>query len=164
MVQQSTRQAANDWPRINSQLVSRELAQGDGPADAVAAVAPIKTNLQTDVAGFVIITDDGRNILASSLNGDTPLPPAGVFDYTKAHGSERRTWQTASGVRIAMVAQTYKTSSSSGFIIAGLPLKPAEERITIYGELALAAWLAIVAWSWLTLLMPVKLPPPTKDK
>ncbi len=156
LVQQSTRLAADDWPLAATQLVSRELAAGDTAGDAVAAVAPIKTDLQTNVAGFVIITDDNLKIQASSLSGDTPLPPQGVFDYTKAHGTNQRTWQTATGVRIAMETLAYKTSGGSGYIIAGQPLKPAEDRIARYGLLAGAAWIAVLAWSWLTLLLPIK--------
>lgn len=164
MVQQSTRQSVNDWPRDSAQLVKRQLEGGATAADAVAVVAPIKTNLKEDLAGFVIVTDDNRNVLASSLAGETPLPPQGVFEHTKSNGANDLSWQTASGVRVAMQALSYKAGNASGFIITGQSLQPYEERTKIYGELALAAWVAIIAWSWMTLLMPIKLPEKTKKK
>jgi hypothetical protein len=156
MVQQSTRQAADDLPLSTAQSTKRQLEKGAQPQDAVP---PIKTDLQTDTTPFVTITDNSRRILASSaiLNGKNPLPPAGVFDYTAMHGNDHFTWQPAAGVRLATRVITYSAASGSdGFIITGQSLKQAEKRIDTYTLFAAITWLAIVMWTLIVLLAPFK--------
>ncbi len=142
MVQQSTRLSANDLPIAKAQQVKQLLEIGATPADVVPAM---KINLQNDNNIFMIITDKQQDALGSSavLAGKTPLPPAGVFEYTKAHGTDTLTWQPAANVRIA----SYITSYKDGFIITGQSLKPFEERIGAYNLIALIAWLGVLLWS-----------------
>jgi hypothetical protein len=153
MVQQSARLAANDLPIITAQAVEKQLSTGSAPTDLVLSK---KVNLRNDGSVFVTITNNDRNILASSaeLNGKTPLPPAGVFEYTKAHGVDNITWQPTSGVRLAMHVQTYSNSSGSGFIITGQSLKQTESHINTFTLLALLGWLMTVIWSSFVLLLP----------
>ena len=153
MVQQSTRLAADDLPLTTAQVTKQELQSGSNPSDAVPS---LKTDLKTDSSVFVIITDNSKHVLASSadLDGQTPLPPSGVFSFTVQNGTDHFTWQPQNGVRLATRVENYASGSDKGFIIAGQSLKPFEDRIATYTWLAAAGWLAVVAWSFLTLLLP----------
>lgn len=153
MVQQSTRLAADDLPLTTAQVAKQELQGGSNATDVVPT---LKSNLQYDTSVFMIVTDNTKHVIASSalLNGQTPLPPNGVFSFTTEHGSDRFTWQPEAGVRLATRVTTYGKSPDDGFIITGQSLKPYEDRISTYTALAFAAWLAVLAWSFLLLLLP----------
>jgi hypothetical protein len=153
MVQQSTRLSADDLPLTTAQVAKQELQSGSDTKDIVPT---LKTNLRTDTSVFMIITDSSQHVLASSalLEGQTPLPPQGVFSFTNSHGNDRFTWQPTSGVRLATRVTKYGQSPNDGFIITGQSLKPFEDRIQTYTWIALAAWLALLAWSYMLLLLP----------
>lgn len=154
MVQQSTRLSANDIPLALSQTVKNELQSGSSPNDVITTQM---VNLAANTNPFIIVTDDSKHVLASTatLNGQTPLPPKGVFEYTDTHGTDHFTWQPASKVRLATRVVTYSDKDhDSGFIITGQSLQPYEDRINVYGGLALAAWLAALAWNYLLLVLP----------
>lgn len=153
MVQQSTRLAADELPLTTAQTARQELQTNSSAKDVVPA---LKTNLRDQQTVFVIVTDDSEHVLASSasLDGQTPLPPRGVFSFTKQHGSDHFTWEPTPGVRLATRVISYSAGSGSGFIIAGQSLQPFEERVAIYGWIAGAAWLAVLAWTYLLLLLP----------
>lgn len=153
MAQQATRLSADDLPLTTSQVAKQELQQGSDTKDVVPT---LKTNLRDDTSVFMIITDRTQHILASSalLDGKTPLPPKGVFDDAASRGFDQFTWEPAAGVRAATRVITYGQSSNEGFIITGQSLKPYENRINTFGFIALAAWLASVAWSYLLILLP----------
>lgn len=153
LVQQSTRLAVNDLPVATAQVVKHQLESGSLPSDVVPT---IKSDLRNDSTTFVIVTDNSEHVLAGSatLDGNTSLPPAGTFTFTKDHGSDHFTWQPKSGVRLATYMTKYGNSPNDGFVITGQSLKQAEDRIGTYGWLALAGWLAILAWISLLLLLP----------
>ena len=153
MVQQSTRLSADDLPLTTAQLAKQELQSGSNPKDIVPA---LKTNLKTDSSVFTIITDSSKHVLSSSatLDGQTPLPPNGVFEFTSTHGTDHFTWQPETGVRLATRVITYGKSPNGGFIITGQSLRQYENRISTYTYIALAAWLAVAAWSYLLVLLP----------
>ena len=153
MVQQSTRLSANDIPLTTAQVIKQELQSGARPADIVSAQ---KIDLASGDSAFVIVTDNTKHVLASSatLNGQTPLPPNGVFSYTNTKGSDRITWEPQDGVRLATQVVKFGTAPDDGFIITGQSLKPYEDRIGTYSALAFAAWLALLAWSYLLILLP----------
>jgi hypothetical protein len=153
MVQQSTRLAVDDAPLALAQSIKLQLENGDTPNDSVPATT---INLRTNTNPFTIITDSSRHVLASSANldGQSPRPPKGVFDYTAQNQTDHFTWEPANGVRLATRVMTYSKDQNSGFIITGQSLAPAEDRINTYGLLALAAWLAVMAWSFLVLILP----------
>lgn len=155
MVQQSTRLAADDAPLVMAQSVKKSLEAGSVPSDVVPAQ---KTDLGQDNSIFVIVTDNSQHVLASSatLDSRTVLPPSGVFSYTLAHGTDHFTWQPQGGVRLATRVMTYKDNPSDGFIITGQSLSQAENRISTYGLLAIAAWIAVLAWCTFTLLLPLE--------
>jgi hypothetical protein len=153
MVQQSTRLSADDLPLTTAQVAKQELLGGSNASDVVPT---LKTDLKSDTSVFMIVTDNSKHVIASSaaLNGRTPLPPNGVFEFTSQHGSDHFTWEPQSGVREATRVIKYGKSPDDGFIITGQSLKPFEDRISTYTTLALAAWLAVLAWSYLLLLLP----------
>jgi hypothetical protein len=153
MVQQSTRLAADDLPLATATAVKDQLENGANPADVVT---PRPINLRSNTNVFVIVVDSSRHVLASSatVDGQTPLPPQGVFDYTDQHGTDHFTWQPVAHVRLATRVMAYGQAPNNGFVIAGQSLAQTENRIDIYTELALAAWLAMLAWTYLVLLMP----------
>jgi hypothetical protein len=154
MVQQSTRLSANDMPLALSQTVKNELDSGSSPNDVITSQM---VNVASNNNPFIIITDDSKHVLASTatLNGKTPLPPQGVFDYSDAHGTDHFTWQPADKVRLATRVVTYgtKKNQDAGFIITGQSLQPYEDRINVYSELALASWFATLAWNYLVLVL-----------
>ena len=153
MVQQSTRLSADDLPLTTAQVAKQELQSGSNAADVVPT---LKTDVKNDTSVFMIVTDNSKHVIASSavLNGHTPLPPNGVFSFTSTHGTDHFTWEPQSGVRLATRVEKYGKSPDDGFIITGQSLKPYENRIETYTALAIAAWLAALAWSYLLLLLP----------
>lgn len=153
MVQQSTRLSADDLPLTTAQVAKQELQSGSNASDVVPT---LKTDLKYDASVFVIVTDSSKHVIASSavLDGQTPLPPNGVFSFTAQHGTDHFSWQPQAGVRLATRVVKYGTAPQDGFIITGQSLKPYEERISTYTWLALAGWLAVLAWTYLLLLLP----------
>lgn len=154
MAQQSTRLSADDLPLTTAQAARQELQAGSNAKDVVPS---LKTNLRTDQTVFMIITDDSQHVVASSaaLDGQTPLPPKGVFDFTQQHGTDHFTWEPSSGVRLATRVVKYSApESQKGFIITGQSLQPFEDRISTYDWIALAAIIAVAAWSYLLIVLP----------
>ena len=51
--------------------------------------------MAASLAPYLIVFDDAGRPIASSarLAGAPPVPPPGVFDYTRAAGEDRITWQ-----------------------------------------------------------------------
>lgn len=153
MVQQSTRLSADDLPLSTAETARQELQTDSAAKDVVPS---IKTDLRASTSVFVIVTDDTQHVLASSANldGQTPLPPRGVFSFTQQHGTDHFTWEPSPGVRLAARVVRYKSGANGGYIIAGQSLKPYEERISTYTWIAAAAWLASLAWAYLLLVLP----------
>jgi hypothetical protein len=153
MVQQSTRLSADDLPLTTAQVAKQELQSG---SDAKDVVPTLKTDLRKDTSVFMIITDSSQHVLASSaiLDGQTPLPPKGVFSFTDSHNTDHFTWQPTGDVRLATRVTTYGKTPDNGYIITGQSLKPFEDRISTYTWLAAAAELAVLAWTYLLLLLP----------
>lgn len=91
---------------------------------------------------YVMVLDANGYVLATSahLNGQTVVPPAGVFDYAREHGDDRITWQPAPGVRSAIVVEPFR----GGFVVAGRTLSDGENLEGTLVRLAIAAWIAIV--------------------
>lgn len=152
-IQQSTRASAVTAPRALNQELKTKLDGGISPVDLVAAD---KIAIDKNYNTFVIITDSSNHVLASSatLDNQTPLPPAGVFSYTAAHGSDTVSWQPKSGVRAAIYVSSYGDSDNKGFVIAGRSLKPYEDQVNLYTKLVIVAWLASVAWISYWILLP----------
>jgi hypothetical protein len=132
--------------RIENGAVPPEVAKGN--VDITRSLAP-----------FVIVYNDRGQTLASTaqFHGQTPAPPAGIFDYVRTHGEERVTWQPERGVRIASVIERVN-GSHSGFVLAGRSLREVQARIDHVQNLAGLTWLGMLgmillgslAFGWMT--------------
>ncbi len=135
--QQVLRSSAND-PQIQlAEDGAQRVSAGESPA---SVVSDRKINMESSLAPFVIIYDEGGNPVASSglLHGFIPTPPKGVFEYVRANRQDTITWQPMKGVRIASVI----TRSSNGFVIAGRSMREIESRELMVFKLAVVGWLA----------------------
>jgi hypothetical protein len=147
--QQVLRQDANDPQLQLAGDLAVRLEQGAAPAEAVPAG---QVDMARSLSPFVIVYDDQGRPLASQaqLNGATPAPPAGVFDYVRQHREERVSWQPVLGsvhpVRIAAVVLRVEhlAGGSAGFVLAGRSLVQVEEREAQVGQMARLAWFAML--------------------
>ena len=149
--QQVLRMSAND-PQIQ---MAEDAAQRLNVGEEAARVVPDRAvDMAASLAPFVIVYDNsGRPLTSSaSLDGTTPTPPRGVFDFVRSRGEERVTWQPRRGVRIASVV----TRTANGFVVAGRNMREVEIREDNVFKLAAMGWLAanlalIILW----LLTPI---------
>jgi len=134
--QQVLRMSAND-PQI--QLAEDGAQHLNAGEDALRIVPERQVDMSTSLAPFVIVYDDAGRPIASSarLDGTSPSPPKGVFDFVRANREERVTWQPRPGVRIAAVA----IRSTNGFVVAGRNMREVEDRETLVLKLAATGWL-----------------------
>lgn len=163
--QQVLRQGANDpqiematnlAARLDQYGVTGGLLQGallnGGVVDIGHSLSP-----------FLIVYNDQGQALGSNgqLNGATPVPPKGVFDYVRTHGEERVSWQPVRGadpVRIAAVVERVNNGNQPGFVLAGRSLREVEAREEQVRRMAGLAWVAMlglilvgtVAFGWYT--------------
>ncbi len=106
-------------------------------------------DMARSLSPFVIVYDDQGRPLASQgqLNGQTPAPPQGVFDYVRQHGEERISWQPIlgrdRGVRIAAVVQRVN-GPHPGFVLAGRNMREVEGRIADVKQMAGLTWLGML--------------------
>jgi hypothetical protein len=135
-LQQDLRQGAND-PQI--QIAEDAAAKLNGGAAPTAVVPGETIELATSLQPYVMVFDNDRNPIASSvqLNGQAPPFPPSVFDSARSRGQDRITWQPAAGVRSAVVVQPWR----AGFVVVGRSLRLAEERIDQILLLTGVAWL-----------------------
>ena len=145
--QQVLRQGAND-PQIQlADDLAAKLEQGVAPAEAVPAAA---VDMARSLSPFVIAYDDQGRPLASQaqLNGQTPAPPSGVFDFVRQHGEERISWQpilgSVRGVRIAAIVLRVN-GPHPGFVLAGRNMREVEAREAQTFHMAALAWIAMLA-------------------
>jgi len=139
--QQVLRLGAND-PQVEiTGNLKASLQQG---ADPSSLVAKEPVDIRESLSSFVMVFDEQGRQLASSaqLNGASPIPPAGVFDYVRKHGEGRVTWQPQSGVRIATVMRHV---APGGFILAGRNMREVEAREQLATTQAGLVWLGMLA-------------------
>jgi hypothetical protein len=144
--QQVLRSGLND-PQIQmaGDLAAR-LEQGVTPAEALPAGS---VDMARSLAPFVIVYDDQGRPLASQavLEGKTPTPPSGVFDFVRTHGEERVSWQpvlgSAHGVRIAAVVMRVG-GAHPGFVLAGRNMREVEAREGQVEQMAGLTWLGML--------------------
>ncbi len=129
-VQQTLRMGAND-PQI-------QLAH-DGLG--IAAEGPV-LDMSASLAPFEIIYDEQHKVLNATgqLDGKTPTPPAGVFDYAKTHSDDRFTWEPKSGVRLAAVVVHH----DGGYVLAARNLREVEIRENQAQTFAIATLASLV--------------------
>jgi len=136
-VQQSYRSGAND-PQV-------QLAE-DGANALMSGMSPFQivgnnhVEASTSLAPFVTVFGPDRQPLAT--NGQfkqvTLAPPAGTFDYAKAHGQDRFTWAPGTGNREAAVL-VYNGGANPGYVLAARDLREVEDRESNLAALAGAA-------------------------
>jgi hypothetical protein len=126
-VQQSLRNGAND-PQIQiAEDISGALAagtsvqsilQGSGALDISKSLYPY----------IIVYNEDGKAAGGTgTLNNKLPVPPPGVFAFTKTAGEDRITWQPEPGVRSAVVIRHF-SGTQSGFVLVGRSLREIEKR------------------------------------
>ena len=139
-VQQAGRLGANDVPAALAHR-SVELLRAGGDPPAVAGGPTV--DLATDASAFVTVYGADHTVLASTatLHGAVPTVPPGVLDRAAAAGTDQVTWQPAAGVREAVVAQPWSSSSGSGVVVAGVGLGATEHRSQQVLVLSGVVWL-----------------------
>jgi hypothetical protein len=102
-------------------------------------------DMARSLSPFVIVYNDRGQTLASQaqLDGQTPVPPAGVFDYVRKHGEERVSWQPRPGVRIAAVVQRVN-GAQPGFVLAGRNMREVEAREEQVEQMAGFTWIGML--------------------
>jgi hypothetical protein len=145
--QQVLRQGLNDPQLQLAGDLAARLEQGVAPSEAVPATS---VDMARSLSPFVIAYDDQGRPLASQaqLDGKTPVPPSGVFDFVRQHGEERVSWQpilgNSHGVRIAAVVQRVN-GAHPGFVLAGRNMREVEARIDLVQQMAALTWIGMLA-------------------
>jgi hypothetical protein len=145
-IQQNIRQAAND-PQIQlAEDASLVIGKGASPAALLGPTPSVDFGMS--LSPFAMVFDSSGKLVNSSgsLNGSVPVPPAGVFDYARAHADDRLTWQPAAGVRIAAVV-TYFKASTTGYVLVGRNMREVEKRESQTGTLVLIGWIVSIVAS-----------------
>jgi hypothetical protein len=146
--QQVLRQGAND-PQIQMATDLSTFLNRYGVTDGLNQGALLHSGGVVDIARslspFLIVYNDQGQPLGSNaqLNGQTPAPPKGVFDYTRIHGEERISWQPSHGVRIAAVIERVN-GPQPGFVLAGRNMREVEAREQQVEQMAGLAWIAML--------------------
>jgi hypothetical protein len=146
MTQEVTRSSADDVPRALAQRAADALSRGRAPL----AVTPGATvDLATDFGPFLTVygTDGAVQSTTARLDGVTPKLPRGVLTEARTHGVDRVTWQPRAGVREAVIALPWRSSTAQGVVVAGASLRPAEDRQHELLLLLLAGWALAIAGS-----------------
>lgn len=104
-----------------------------------------KVDMAQSLSPFVIVYDDRGRTLASQaiLDGITPVPPVGIFNYVRTHKEDRISWQPRHDVRIAAVIQRVD-GPQPGFVLAGRNMREVESREALVGQLAGLTWIGMI--------------------
>ena len=156
MVQQDVRISAN-YPQIQ---IAEDVS--------LTALSP-EVDMGKSLAPFITVFGMGRNVIESTaiLHGSVPVPPKGVFDYARAHGEDRFTWQPEAGVRVAAVVVYhplgYAGTTTPGFVMSGRSLREVEILESSLAAYAFWAWLCMLIVTFvLSLFISKKLIPKVK--
>jgi hypothetical protein len=150
VIQQSIRMSAND-PQIQlAEDGATTLANG---LSATTLVGNAKIDMEKSLAPFVIVYDETGKLIASSglLEGQVPVLPSGVFEYTRSNIDDRITWQPASSTRIAAVVRHF-SGKNSGFIVAGRNMRELENRTSQIELMVASAWLGLLVLTLIVVL------------
>ncbi len=140
-VQQNIRSSAND-PQIQiAETIGNALVGGQAPQ---AVIPDSRVDIATSLANYAILYDDaGKPVIASGqLHGNVPTLPPGIFEYVRAHGEDRITWQPEPDVRSAIVVIRFVGPKKSGFILVGRSLREIEKREDRLVKMIALAWAA----------------------
>jgi hypothetical protein len=141
MTQEMTRSSADDVPRAQAQRAADTLSRGGAPAQVAPAAA---TDLATDVGPFMTLYGANGAVQGhhSPARRRPPEVPRAVLAQAKAHGIDRVTWQSRAGVREAVIALPWRSTTAQAVVVAGASLRPSEDRQAQLLLLLLAGWLA----------------------
>ncbi len=150
-VHQNYRQSAND-PQIQmSEDDATVLESGTKASDLLGKteVDPSKS-----LSPFAIVFNDQGQPQSSQavIDGRIPVPPAGVFDYVKAHHQERFTWEPKPNVRIAAIVTKYE-GAAPGFVLAGRSIREVENREDLLTKETGAVWIATLVIAFFATMM-----------
>ena len=134
--QQNLRQSADDPQIAMAEDAANALAGGAVPASVVPRDI---IDASQSLSPFIMVFDENGTVLESSMKvGNTlPVPPKGVFDFTRSNsgekfsgplapisnlrmqfasnvrpaGEDRFTWQTATGLRFATIVVHFNAST-----------------------------------------------------
>lgn len=172
VVQQGYRQSANDTQIEFARNAADYLSQGVSPQVLISTLS--KVDMTKSLSIFSIVFDkNGKIMYSTAVRGSTLtqhtdsdpfVPPAGVFDYVRAHGEDRITWQTSTGLRFAAVIvpwsvdaetapKTALGTTTSGFFLAARSLALVEDHIRLAGMICLMGWLAYIILTVLAVLL-----------
>ena len=128
LCQQLQRQNAND-PQIQIAEDASEAFTAGQPVPTMDQ-AGSQIDIAKSLSTFIIIYNATGTAVFSTglLNNAVPAPPNGIFDWVKAHGQDRVTWQPTKDVRIAAVLMPYSASGQSGTVLVGRSLREVEKR------------------------------------
>jgi hypothetical protein len=156
LAQQILRQGANDPQLQIAQDSAAFLAAAQEPAFLHANTYGTVDLAKSSAPFLVTFTADKKPMaFTATFNGQIPTPPAGVFDYAKAHGEDKITWQPAKGVRIALVAAYYKSPKGEGYVFSGRSLAGVEKLISSLQFMTFWAWLITTIIAILGLSFPI---------
>ena len=143
--QQDLRMGAND-PQVTIGIqIFNSLEKGASPALLVNSNS---VDIAQSLSTYVLLYDkEGKPIAGNGLlDGTTPTPPKGVFDYLRTHGEDRFTWQPRVGVRQAMVA-FYYGGTNPVYIFIGRSLQEVEVREDWLTRVTAGAWATAISGS-----------------
>jgi hypothetical protein len=106
-------------------------------------------DMARSLSPFLIVYNDAGQPVGSTaqLDGKTPVPPEGIFNFVRQHGEERVSWQpvlgNAHGVRIAAVIERVN-GAQPGFVLAGRNMREVEAREGQMAQMAGFAWLGML--------------------
>jgi hypothetical protein len=139
-VQQVYRQGVDD-PQIQ---MAHDSADALNTGVSVEAVVPShQVDISTSLSPFYVIFNKARMPVASSgvLDGEMPLLPDGVLQYTLLNGENRLTWEPKTGTRIAAVIVPF----NDGYVLAGRNMREVEQREARLGAFAGVTWIGAMA-------------------
>ena len=141
-VQQDMRMGLND-PQIQMAEDAASALASNQPVDSLIPADAPKVDMAKSLAPFLIIYDSSGSALVSGavLNGQTPIPPAGVFDYVRQNNEDRVSWQPAPGVRSAAVIVAV-SGGRGGFVLAGRNMREVEIRESQLTNTVALGWIA----------------------
>jgi hypothetical protein len=137
--QQVYRHSAND-PQI--QMAEDAVSQLVGGLQPSMLITGPPIDMAASLEPYLIIFNESGTPVVSSgeLDGRIPVPPPGVFEYSRVNKEDRITWKPRSDVRHAVVIMHYN-GSKSGFVLAGRSMREAETRIGDLGIGVLIGWI-----------------------
>ncbi len=135
-VQHNYRSSFND-PQIQ---IAEDIAAGLSEGKTLNQFQPI--DIGKSLATFIIVYNDKSEVLGGSglLDGKSPKPPQGVFDYTREKSQDRITWEPKDDVRIAMVMNSFSSQAGSGFVLVGKNMRELEKREKDLAKKVAFAW------------------------